>query len=140
MDKRKLLFDPGPSAVAAGLGLLVLRVGFGGIMAIAHGYGKLPLLLEGGGSFPDPLGIGSLASIALATAAELGGSILLVLGFMGRLAAIPLVVTMSVAFFLHHASDPFGGKEKALLYLVAFVVLLITGPGRYSVDGLIRGK
>lgn len=47
---------------------------------------------------------------------------------------------MGTAFLVFHAEDPFGEKELALLYLSAFTVLLVTGPGRFSIDGLfLRG-
>ena len=43
-------------------------------------------------------------------------------------------VTMAVAAFMIHAADPFAKQEKALVFLIAFVALLLTGPGRYSLD------
>ena len=36
--------------------------------------------------------------------------------------------------------DPFGERELAFVYLIAFVTLFFTGPGRYSLGKLIRGK
>jgi putative oxidoreductase len=41
---------------------------------------------------------------------------------------------MAVAAFIAHAADPFGTKEKPLLFLVIFIVLLLTGGGKYSLD------
>ena len=41
---------------------------------------------------------------------------------------------MAVAAFIVHASDPIGTKEKALLYLIGFVVIFLAGPGKYSID------
>jgi len=41
---------------------------------------------------------------------------------------------MLVAVFYVHRSDPFSDKEHGLLYLGAYIVFLIMGPGRYSVD------
>ena len=43
---------------------------------------------------------------------------------------------MAVAAFVVHWSDPLGDKEMALLYLVGFAVLICTGAGHYSIDGL----
>ena len=61
-------------------------------------------------------------------------------GLLTRLALIPLVIGFAVAFFVHHAADPFAGKELAYLYLSAFGFLLLTGPGRYSIDARLFAR
>lgn len=124
----------------ASLGLLVLRVGLGAQMAALHGYGKLAKFEELSGVFPDPLGVGRTASLALATGAEFFMSILVVLGLFTRLTALPLVVTMAVAAFIIHADDPWSDKEMALLYLAGFLALFLAGAGRFSLDSVIRRK
>jgi len=47
---------------------------------------------------------------------------------------------MSVAAFHAHANDPFGTKEKPLLFLLLYIVLLVFGSGKYSVDRMISKK
>jgi putative oxidoreductase len=64
--------------------------------------------------------------------------VLVAAGLFTRLALIPLIVTMAVAVFIIHADDPFGDKEHALLFLVPYVALLFTGPGKWSLDALVR--
>lgn len=127
------------------VGLLVLRVGFGGYL-MTHGWGKLAMLTAGEfEKFGDPIGLGKAPSLVLATGAEFLCAFLVLIGLATRFAAIPVVVTMAVAAFIVHASDPWtmgGGasKEPALLFLTAFLALVFTGPGRFSLDGLIFGK
>ena len=59
----------------------------------------------------------------------------LALGVLSRLACLPLVVNFAViVFVLHHAQVPGDRGELALLFLVVFTALLLTGPGRYSLD------
>jgi putative oxidoreductase len=41
---------------------------------------------------------------------------------------------MLVAALVVQAADPFGVKEKALLFLSFFVIIMLLGPGRYSFD------
>jgi len=134
-----LLFSTGQRAPAArDLGLLVLRLGVAVPLVWAHGWGKLQMLLDGGGGqFPDPLGVGNQLSLVLAVVGEVLAPIGLALGLLGRFAALPVVVTFVVAFFMVHADDPFDVKEKALLYLVPAVTLLLTGPGRLSLDQVL---
>ena len=97
------------------LGLLLLRVGFGATMALQHGRGKLEKLSEIVVSFPDPLGVGHETSAYLAVSAEVGASLLILIGFCTRLAAIPAAFTMGVALFVIHAGDPFAKRELSLL-------------------------
>lgn len=123
----------------ASLGLLIIRVGFAGTMAVVHG---LPKLLDFSNKmhvFPDPIGLGSVVSLSLTVSAEFLCAILVVVGVFTRYAVVPLVVAMAVAFFVIHAADPFMKKELALMYLLAFSSILAAGPGKFSLDGLLRG-
>jgi putative oxidoreductase len=54
------------------------------------------------------------------------------------LAVIPLIVTMLVAVFHIHASDPFTKQELGLFYLAGYVILFFTGSGKYSIDYIIQ--
>lgn len=131
---KRWLFNPGSHTGPASFGLLVLRLGVGLAMALGHGWGKLQSWSELSKTFPDPLGIGSTWSLAGALLGELVGPLLIALGLGTRLAAIPAAFTMGVALFAVHAADPFAKQEKALLFLLAFVAILFTGAGRYSLD------
>lgn len=115
------------------LGLLLLRVGFGGMM-LTHGIPKLLKMISGDLSFGDPLGIGETPSLILAILGEVLFPILVIVGFKTRLTSIPVIITMAVAAFIVHAADPLGTKEKAILYLVGFLAIALLGPGKYSVD------
>ncbi len=117
---------------------LVLRVVFGGLMAVNHGYAKFVKLLTGDPTqFPDVFGMGPVVSLALASFAEFICAMLLVLGLGTRMAAIPLIITMAVAAFWIHRADPLAERELALLYLAAYVAIYLIGPGWYSLDRVI---
>jgi putative oxidoreductase len=132
----KKIFQTKIYSTNASIGLLLLRVSAGGFM-LTHGFPKLQRILAGEFQFGDPLGLGPEVSLVLAVFAEFVCSILLVLGLGTRLASIPLIVTMGVAAFISHGADPFGRKELALMYLVAYVVLLLNGAGKFSLDKMI---
>lgn len=117
--------------------LLVLRVGTGGSMLYGHGWGKLTSFDRTANVFPDPLGLGSTTTLALAVFAEFFCAAAVVLGYATRAAVVPLIATMAVAAFFVHAHDPFQTKELALLYLVPFVALLFTGGGQFSLDRVL---
>jgi putative oxidoreductase len=122
------------------LGILLLRVIIPGTLLFAHGLGKLmrvPGIFE---HFPNPIGVGSTMSAILAIFAEVVCAALVMLGIFTRLALIPLIIVMLVAFFIVHAGDPFAEREKALVFLVVFVGLFFTGGGRYVLDRTFLGK
>jgi putative oxidoreductase len=129
---KKLLFSNKPFQID--LGLLLLRLASGGFMAYSHGWGKLQQLLSGDMSFADPIGIGETPSFVLAVFAEFVCGILVALGLFTRVALVPLIITMGVAVFIIHAEDPFSKQEFGLLYLVPYLTLFLTGPGKLSLD------
>jgi putative oxidoreductase len=137
----KKLFSTKVSENALSFALFLLRVGFGSLMLVNHGLGKLMKFSILSRTFTDPFGIGSTTSLALTIFAEFFCAAFIVLGLFTRLAAIPLVIAMSVAFFMAHnmnyKSGP-GGGEPALLFLIVFITLLIAGPGKASLDRLIN--
>lgn len=114
---------------------LILRVFASFFMFFGHGWGKLMNVFNG--NFPaqfDPIGIGPELSMILAAFAEGVCSILIMIGFFTRGAALVLMINMSVALLFVHLSDPFGRMEMALLYLVIFTTIFLIGPGRLSLD------
>ncbi|WP_286756471.1 DoxX family protein [Roseivirga sp. UBA838] len=135
----KRLLRTGKHSASINIGLLLFRVGASAMM-ITHGWGKFERVINGDFRFGDPLGIGVEASLILAAFAEFVCSVLVILGLTTRLATIPLIVTMLVAWQVAHADDPFSSQEKAVFYLLSFLTILITGPGKYSLDQKIFGK
>ncbi|MCI0750246.1 MAG: DoxX family protein [Flammeovirgaceae bacterium] len=115
------------------LSILLLRLSFGG-MIFLHGLGKLFDLVSGKSDFPDPIGLGSTTSLFLVTFAEFGCSLLLIVGLLTRLALMPLIFTMMIVVFVHEAHLEIGDKEPPILFMLAFIGLLVAGPGKYSID------
>ena len=122
------------------VGILIFRIGVGVMMMFPHGWDKLISFGQRINTFPDPIGVGRKASLTLTVFAEFFCSILLILGFKTRLASIPLVICMLVAGFSIHGTDPWARKEKAILYALCYFVLVFTGPGKFSIDGLMGKK
>ena len=114
-------------------GLLLLRVVFSG-MLLTHGIPKLMKLVAGDLEFADPIGIGAPLSLVLAIFGEVIFPILVIIGFKTRWTVIPMILTMAVAAFIVHASDPMSTKELSILFLTAFISIALLGPGKYSID------
>ena len=119
------------------IGILVLRLVFGLSMAFGHGLGKMPpseRFIEGVDNlgFPVPFVFAWMAGFS-----EFLGGLLIAMGLFTRPAAIMWIFTMSTAFFIRHADDPFSTKEKALLYMTVGVCLLLLGAGKYSLSQVL---
>jgi putative oxidoreductase len=131
-------------------GLFLLRAGSGFGILLLHGWEKAQLFMGSGkwtaanekdrlaelAKFADPLHIGSKFSLGLTAFAEVICAGLLIIGFGTRFAAFVLSIAMGTAFFVVHKgvlAGP-GNGEKAALYLLAFFVILVAGPGRFSFD------
>jgi len=133
---------------------LILRVLLG-VVFFPHGMQKL-LGWFGGygfdgtmGFFTGTLGIPAVFAI-LAILAEGLGSIGLITGFLTRISAFGIGVTMAVAVFMLHLKNGFfmnwsgkqagEGFEYHLLVIAITIALMIKGGGKWSVDGIVAEK
>ncbi|WP_374461490.1 DoxX family protein [Chryseobacterium taeanense] len=120
--------------------LFVVRV-FIGFAMLSHGFPKLQLLLEGGNiQFYDFLGMGPTVTLTLTVFAEFACSIFLILGLFTRVALGFLVFTMVIAGFVVHGADPFEKREMSLIYLSIYLLFMVFGPGKISVDFMIEKR
>ena len=133
----RLLFPGTPKESFPSLLILALRVAFG-LLFLRHGIEKTAAFDELITSFPDPLGEGTTLSLSLVIFAELFCSIAFIIGALFRLCLIHMIFTMIMAVFVIHGNDAFAIKETALMYLMLFTVLFVSGPGKFSVDAMIR--
>lgn len=118
------------------VGLLLLRIVLGTLM-MRHGWDKL-MNYSDADKFPDPLGVTGPVSAMLTIFAELICSGFLVVGLFSRVVLIPLIFTMLVVIFIIAAGTDLIEREHAILFLMPYVSLLLTGPGHYSMDGLLK--
>lgn len=125
------------------LGLFILRVSVSAIMILAHG---LPKLLNPApfiehlalNSYPAPAVLGYMS-----ISAETLFPLLIILGLFTRASALIAAGNMLVAGLVHHiilGGDPFDRWEMALVYMIVFLTVAITGPGRWSVGKLFAAR
>ena len=116
--------------------VLLLRIVLGGIM-MYHGYGKIANYDAILPKFTDIIGIGAKLSFHLVIFAEFFCAFLVLIGFLTRLAAIPILINMCVAYFVAHAGADFAIRELSCIFLLLSLAVIITGGGKYSVDRLV---
>ncbi|WDF81130.1 DoxX family protein [Mucilaginibacter sp. KACC 22773] len=117
--------------------LLIARVVIAGMM-LNHGLPKVPMLLNGPVKFFTVFGMSPSVSLTLTLFAQVVCSALVLFGIVTRLALVPLIATMLVALVVIHRGEPFARMEPALHFLLVYIVLFLTGPGKYAVDRLIQ--
>lgn len=126
------------------IGPLLIRIGLGAIFMF-HGYGKLfqggheniaQMMSKQGAPMPEVLGW------AAAVAEFVGGALILV-GFLSRIWGIGQVVVMIVAIATVHGVKTFkvseGGFEFCLALLLMALAIVISGPGKISLDQAFFG-
>lgn len=121
------------------LGLLVGRVVIGLLLLTHHGYFKLQNVIAGDFGFQDPIGIGTTASLILSLSAEFFCSLFLILGLFSRYVLVGLIINMGVATYAVYEAGFSGHSEHPFLFLMAFLILFSTGPGKYSLDRIFFG-
>lgn len=123
------------STAAFNFAMLLHRLVFG-ILMMSHGYNKLIHFSEKKAEFMNFMGMGSTFSLLLVIFAEFFCALFISIGLFTRLTVVALIICMAVALFKAHDGDVFGDGSSATLYLTAYIVLLLLGPGKISVDGL----
>ena len=127
---------------ALDVGLLVLRLGFAGLL-FGHATQKLFGWFRGGG----PVGAGAMFETwgfrpgpplaVVAGVCELVGAASVAFGFLTVGGCAVLIGTMTVAASPNAHNGLWahlGGNEVPVLYAFLALVLAFTGPGRYSLD------
>ncbi len=133
----KRLFSINYSSTAFNLAMLLLRAG-SAILIMPHGYDKLVQFSKYAPKFINFLGLGSNLSLSLVIFAEFFCALFLIIGLFTRLVVIPLIIAMSVALFKAHNGEIFGDGEHAALYACCFITIFLCGPGKISVDGMLK--
>lgn len=136
MTMKNLLFTTNFHGPTMSRLLLAMRLFFG-VLFLLHGYEKIVNFETLSTLFPDPFGMGADTSLILVVFAEFFCAMALIAGFLFRLTLLPMIFTMLIAFFYAHGGSIADG-ELALIYLGVFIMMLFTGPGRYSMDNLIH--
>lgn len=119
--------------------ILLFRIAFG-LLLLRHGIEKVMDFDKLAQTFPDPIGLGSETSLVLAIFAELVCSLFFMIGCLYRLFLLPLIFNFMVITFVVMEHAPFSGKELPFIYLMVYIILFISGPGKYATDYVIMKK
>ena len=129
------LFPDRFSGKVSSLLILVVRVVFG-VLFFMHGVDKMMNFNTLVVGYPSVLGFGSYTTLMVTIFCEFCCSLFLIAGLLVRIMTIPMIVAMGVAFFDIHGAIMAEG-ELSLIYFIMFILLFLSGPGRYSLDFVI---
>lgn len=117
------------------LALLIFRTLVSFSLFYKHGIEKLTGFSTMQKHFPDPLHIGATPGLIFALVTDGICSLLIIVGFATRLAALLIVINLAVVFiFLHSSSFAEGHAELVYVYLASFLFIVLAGSGKYSLD------
>lgn len=125
------------SSAAFNAAMLLLRISFGATLMVKHGFAKLMTFTTLQHTFFNFLGFGPKFSLILVLFAEIFCSLMIVLGLFTRYACIPILIAMLIVIYGADASKDFLESELAIFYFTAFAAIMLCGPGKISVDGMI---
>jgi len=121
-------------------GLLALRLVFGAAL-VMHSLSKIQDPMHWMDKMPNAA---PHILQALAAAFEFGGGIALILGLITPLVAVIGLIHFATVYWMAHRGAPWiGGPRSAetpSLYFTIMLTLLLTGPGKISIDNILFGK
>lgn len=122
------------------LSMLLFRIVISLQLMIAHGLKKIGAGVAEAEKVPNPLQLPEIFNQYFAIAANLFFPVLVIVGLLTRLAVLPVLAVTLTGYFVVHWNDSLLEKDMPFMYSVVFLLLLLIGPGKYSLDYLINKK
>lgn len=129
-----------PGSVVTNASLLAFRAMVSLSMINTHGWKKIKDIAGTMEHIPDPFGIGGALSTYMAIGANIFLAGFVALGLFTRLSAVGILSVTLVGFFVVHGHDPWPVRDVPLMYSLAFLLILVLGPGKYSLDEKISNQ
>ncbi|HEY5825334.1 MAG TPA: DoxX family protein [Cyclobacteriaceae bacterium] len=120
--------------------ILVFRFAVSAQLFIVHGLKKIGVGVEHTELIPNPFHLPETVNSFFAITANVVCPLFIILGCFTRLAIVPVLCVTLTGYFVVHACDPLSVRDIPFMYSASFVLLIVLGPGNYSVDRFIRSK
>jgi putative oxidoreductase len=140
---KKLLLhsiNPTVSLQRFNLAMLFFRVFVSLEMLIVHGLKKLGIGVAQAENIPNPFNLPQVLNTVFALSANIVFPFLVIIGFCTRIATLPSLAVTLTGYFVVHRSDTLLEKDIPFMYSVCYLLILLLGPGKYSVDNAITKK
>lgn len=127
-----------PTPLVFNASLLIFRIAICLQLMLVHGTKKIGIGIAEPEKVPNPYHLPEVINQYLAIAANLIFPVLVILGVFTRLAVIPILALTLTGYFVVHLHDSPSVKDIPFMYSLSYLLLLVLGPGRYSLDHLIN--
>ncbi|QCW99479.1 DoxX family protein [Aggregatimonas sangjinii] len=117
--------------------LLVYRIAISMAFLFIHGLKKILNFQEEVQHIPDPFNMGGYTATIIAIFSNVICSIFIAMGLFTRVFALGAFMIPFIGLTIVHANDPWVVKDVPLMYSLAFLVIIVLGPGKYSADRII---
>lgn len=120
--------------------MLIFRSLVAFAMIRVHGIKKIADIEGEIANIPDPFGFGGEFTALMAVFTNIVLTVFVAIGFFTRLSAFGILSVTLSGLFLVHWADPWPVKDIPLMYSLSYFLILIMGPGKYSIDHIISKK
>ena len=128
------------SAGTFNFSMLVFRVVLSLELMVVHGFKKIGIHVAEAEKVPNPLHLPEVINNAFAISANLIFPVLVILGLFTRIAILPILAVTLTGYFVLHWNDALLIKDTPFMYSLSYLLIMVLGPGRYSVDYFIENK
>ncbi len=132
--------SPHPLPAVFDWGMLLLRVAVSLEIAIVHGFKKIGVGVSQAENIPNPLHLPDAFNNVFAIAANIVFPFFVLIGLFTRLATLPTLAVTLTGYFVVHWNDSLLEKDTPFIYSLIFLVILMLGPGKYSIDNALYKK
>lgn len=132
--------QPFPPCGAFNWAMLLFRTLVSLEIMVVHGFKKLGIGVAEAEHIPNPVHLPEVVNSTFAISANLFFPFLVLIGFCTRLAALPTLAVTLTGYFILHWNDTLLEKDTPYMYSVVFLLILVLGPGKYSIDNTIFKK
>ncbi len=122
------------------IALLFFRVIVSLELIIVHGLKKLGIGVTIPEIVPNPLGLPETVNFIFATAANILFPVCIIFGLFTRLSTLPVLAVTLTGYFIVHGGDSLIERDIPFMYSLSFLLLLLLGPGKYSLDKILSNS
>ncbi|MCO6148645.1 DoxX family protein [Flavobacterium sp. NRK1] len=120
--------------------ILFFRVAVATELLIVHGLKKIGIGVAMPEVIPNPLGFPEAFNNFVAIAANVYLPILVILGFLTRLAALPALAVTATGYFVMHGHDSLAERDIPFMFSISLLMIIMLGGGKYSLDGYLNKR
>lgn len=120
--------------ISVDAGILLFRVALCLELIVVHGLKKIGIGTAVAEVVPNPLNLPDQFNQLFAISANLIFPVFVLFGYLTRLAILPILAVTLTGYFIIHWNDSPLVRDIPFMYSLAFLLLFVTGPGKYSID------